>query len=499
MSEVSSSDCEINVHDVKKAVKHLKQDKSDGDKGLMSNMILNAPVEWYRQLAKLFTAMNIHGHYCKELCKATICSLPKDLRSNLCDDKNYRGIALSSAINKVFDWIILVKFKDGFATSDLQFAYKQGMSTSLCTLTMKEIATYYTSKRGHVYAALLDASKAFDRLRYDKLFEILLTRNLPPDVLRLLFDMYENQLCRTRWESADSMYFSTINGIRQGGVASPILFTLYMEELIKKLEEKEVGCHIGREYFGCLVYADDVTLLAPTASALQKMLNTCEEFGAEFDVCYNPEKSVCISFGDANVNPAMSLCGKNLKWQNEVKHLGNIINCKLDDCDDICSKKCDFISRVNAVNTNYASAPWYVRKKLLISKCCSFYGSQIWRLDKVSNLVVCWRKAARRVLRIPYKSRSVLIPPLLECMSLDVQFVNRFLKLVNTVLNGKNCKLKALFNSRPQFGVVNMNLNWIEREFNVLKIDVTNGIPKRVNVDIDEALKNRVGQIIEFF
>ena len=247
------------------------------------------------------------------------------------------------------------------------------------------------------------------------------------------------------------------------------------------------------------MYADDVTLLAPTASALQKMLHTCEEFGTEYDVCYNPEKSVCISFGSkANDFPSMSLCGKSLKWQNEVKHLGNVINSELDDCDDICNKKCDFISRVNAVNTNYASASWHVRKKLLLSKCCSFYGSQIWRLDKVSNLVVCWRKAVRRVLRIPYKTRSVLIPPLLECMSLDVQFVNRFLKLVSNVLNGKNCKLKLLFKCSAQFSVVNVNLNWIEREFNVSRTEVDKGKLIRVHVDMDDALKDRVGQIREF-
>ena len=57
-------------------------------------------------------------------------------------------------------------------TSDLQFAYKQNHSTSMCTLTLKEVVKYYTSRQGQVYCCLLDASKAFDRVRFDKLFII---------------------------------------------------------------------------------------------------------------------------------------------------------------------------------------------------------------------------------------------------------------------------------------------------------------------------------------
>ena len=85
-------------------------------------------------------------------------------------------------------------------------------------------------------------------------------------------------------------------------MASPVLFTLYMDVLIQRLEAQKVGCYVGHEYFGVLCYADDVTLIAPTASALQKMVLTCEEFGRDYDVLYNPNKSVCIQLGGPQIS-----------------------------------------------------------------------------------------------------------------------------------------------------------------------------------------------------
>ena len=55
----------------------------------------------------------------------------------------------------------------------------------------------------------------------------------------------------------------------------------------------------GHEFYGTLCYPDDVTLVAPTVSALQR----CEEFGQDFDVKYNLNKSVCIQIGGDLTTP----------------------------------------------------------------------------------------------------------------------------------------------------------------------------------------------------
>ena len=113
---------------------------------------------------------------------------------------------------------------------------------------------------------MLDASKAFDRVNYCKLFRVLLKRKVSPLVLRLLLYMYTKQKLQVRWGSSMSSQFTACNGVKQGAILSPILFSIYMDGLFEQLEKSGVGCHMGNHYTGCIGYAVDLTLLTPTRS-----------------------------------------------------------------------------------------------------------------------------------------------------------------------------------------------------------------------------------------
>ena len=70
-------------------------------------------------------------------------------------------------------------------------------------------------------------------------------------VLRLLFYMYTNQTLQVRWGGTVSNKFTASNGVKQGAILSPILFSVYMDELFERLEKSGVGCHMGNHYTGC--------------------------------------------------------------------------------------------------------------------------------------------------------------------------------------------------------------------------------------------------------
>ena len=175
---------------------------------------------------------------------------------------------------------------------------------------------------GKVYCTMLDASKAFDGVKYSKLFDILLQRELPAPLLRLLLNQYSRQLVRTFWKGETSNVFQTVNGVRQGGVLSPVLFTLYIDILLHRLEDSGFGCTVGQEYFGILCYADDITLLSPTLYGLQKMLAICEQFSYEYNINYNPKKTVCLCFSGKQL-PQDADCATLYGNQYHGAHLPN--------------------------------------------------------------------------------------------------------------------------------------------------------------------------------
>ena len=76
-----------------------------------------------------------------------------------------------------------------------------------------------------------------------------------------------------RWSHSLSKSFHVPNGVRQGSVLSPVLFSVSIDSLLDSLEEISVGCYWGHQFAGALCYADDLVLLAPTASALRQMFN----------------------------------------------------------------------------------------------------------------------------------------------------------------------------------------------------------------------------------
>ena len=61
-------------------------------------------------------------------------------------------------------------------------------------------------------------------------------------------------------------------GVRQGGVLSPALFAVYVDDIIERLNDSKLGCFIGDHYLGCIMYADDLILISVSVSILQQMI-----------------------------------------------------------------------------------------------------------------------------------------------------------------------------------------------------------------------------------
>ena len=213
------------------AIGRMKPFKADGLEATSSDILINACTELHVHLGLLFNSMLIHGVSPCNLLISTLVPIPKNKNKSLNDSDNYRAIALGSIVGKVIDSVILEKHRHILLSDDLQYGFKAGHSTTQCSFVLEEVVDYYVRNKSPVFVVLLDASRAFDRIQYVKLFKLLLNRGLCSLIARFLAYMYTNQSLRVNWNSCNSGTFTTSNGVKQGGILSPILFCIYMDEL----------------------------------------------------------------------------------------------------------------------------------------------------------------------------------------------------------------------------------------------------------------------------
>ena len=103
-------------------------------------------------------------------------------------------------------------------TSDAQLAFKASHGTDKAIFFFKESVKIYLKFASPVIVWFLDATKAFDRVKHTKLFNILKTRKIPEYLNRILSYCYSNQKYAARWGNAIPSYIEISNGIRQGSI-----------------------------------------------------------------------------------------------------------------------------------------------------------------------------------------------------------------------------------------------------------------------------------------
>ncbi len=495
----------VDKSDIAKAVHQLKSNKVNEDGSIYSDNFIQGTDMLYYYLSILFNSMIYHSYAPPSFICASVIPIPKGPKVRLTDSDKYRSIAISSLLGKVLDHVILCRQSDILKSSEYQFGFKPKSSTVLCTTMVTETIQYYTEKGCKpVYLLLLDASKAFDKVSYDVLFNVLLDRKLCPRVIKLLYYMYTNQSCYVNWGHQHSSAFNICNGVRQGGVLSPMLFSIYIDKLFTRLKETGLGCHVGLTYAGVFGYADDVALLAPSIYCLKEMITTCELFAKQHSISFNPNKSKLLCFNiDSSCIAPVFLNGEKIDVVDSDKHLGNYISTCITDR-NIIDNVCDFYQRSNWVLSDFGICDSMSLDSLHKTYCMHLYGCELWDLSSkyVDKFRVAWRKIKRRIWGLPYQTHNNIVYNLNDNINLLIDL--RILKFTHMSINHSSVLIKSLLTSMLQCrsSIYARNYNYLSFKYELTEADWASDINHllgrvKMKFQLMSTVPDIVGNILE--
>ena len=464
---------------VKEACCRMKPGKIDVTGSYSSDALLHAPDTLFDLLAAVFRSFLTHGTVTLQILSCAFLPLFKGGLKSPEKFDSYRAIAGASQLLKLFEYVVLILWGDILDTDSMQFGFKAGVSTTQCSWLVNEVTNYFMRRGTAVTACLLDCSKAFDKCKFDKLFRKLISKGLPPIVVRVLIYIYEEQTGWVKLAGKRSSSFKLTNGTRQGSVLSPVLFSVYLDDLLKELRNLQLGCHIGGCWFGGCGYADDLILLAPNREVLQKMVKICQKYGEDHNLVFSTDpvpalsKTKCLYFcgrtGRVKYPDPVQLDGKDLPWVESADHLGHKLWQKSSMEKDCNRARGKFIQKTVELREQLSFAnPQQILQAVQVLSTDA-YGSMLWELSSnpAEQYFKCWNTCIKLVYGVPRSTFTYLVEGYFAAdqTSLRNQVLSRYPGFYRNLLNSpsREVRLLARIVADDPRSTTCANLKYIER------------------------------------
>ena len=254
-------------------------------------------------------------------------TVPVFKKGDRLDPEDYRPISLTSCVAKVYESALTHRLTLWLEANgripEEQGGFRWWRGCPELIYLLREVTDVAREEGMPVFSAFLDTRKAYDTVWRDGLWTKLWDEGVQGKMWRAMRESYEGTAARVRVGDRISRPFSTVAGVRQGSVASPVLYSVFINGLVKEMKRLGLGLTLGGVYVGCMLFADDVAFLAASAAELRLMLEAYERYARSWRFQPNVGKSKVVVFPPAVVpEEPFELWGGQLEVVAEFKYLG---------------------------------------------------------------------------------------------------------------------------------------------------------------------------------
>ena len=436
------------------AISALKLGKASGPDNIAPEHLLHAGCTTRLLLLILMNWMVHLKHIPPSLKEGLVVPIHKGGAKDPSVPGNYRGITLTSVLAKLLELLLkpklILHLKEYQIPDLLQSGFQQERSCTLTAKALDLVIELSRSMKQPLYVAMLDAQKAFDKVWQQGLLTKLESTQPAYTLLYTIAEFYKDCSSKVIWEQTVGPTFSVLQGVRQGGVLSPMLYTLYIDDLIKQLRNRKLGCALKGLYVGVLAFADDLALLSNDPSELQEMLEIAHQYTLDWRYKINPNKSAILVINGCQFSPdhLWHLDGKPVAEVSSHKHLGITRTCDphYDHAADAITKGYRaFYALVGTspcssrVLPQVAAKLWMtfcVPRMLYGSSSVSFTKAMLTRLDKAQLHLF------KRILGLPTSSADEAVYLLTDLLPISLKVMQEKLLLLGRILNSNSDRLE---------------------------------------------------------
>ncbi|GFX42049.1 RNA-directed DNA polymerase from mobile element jockey [Trichonephila clavipes] len=311
-------------------VQRLKPRKSPGLDQISNRMIKNLPLKFLLFITLLINQLFKNSYFPNSWETAVVIPILKPDKDSALPS-NYRPISLLSCLSKVYEFVLLQRLNQHCAAFNFiipqQCGFRPKCSTVHQLLRVTELIHSGFAKHEATGILFLDIAKAFDKIWHDGLLIKLIRLDFPAPLIKSIHSFLSHRSFRVRVDRILSSPRPIRSGLPQGSLSSPLLFTLYVNDI-----PQTDSSHLA-------MFADDTAVISQNKrfsvviSNLQHYISSLELWLNDWKIKVNASKSACLMFTRRSRLPVgltpVTIFGQPVPWVNVARYLGLFLDAKL--------------------------------------------------------------------------------------------------------------------------------------------------------------------------